>query len=186
MKTYFGKLGWPMVIVLVLAVTLSILFHPAFALVGMAGMILDERLEFCDATALNTGGAASYLVGDVIDLGTASRDIGNGEPMYLCIQVDTAVDSAADNTVQQFHLCSDAQAAIAVDGTATYHFSTGALAQATLIAGARVAMVALPQGTYERYLGIVQTTSVAAATAGKINAFLTKDPAGWRAYSDGI
>ncbi len=37
-------------------------------------MILDELLEFCDATALNTGGAASYLIGDQIDLGTATDE----------------------------------------------------------------------------------------------------------------
>ena len=79
-------------------------------------MIIDNFNEFCDATALNTGGAASYLIGDVIDLGATSQDIGTGEDLYLVIQVDTAVDSAADNTVQQFHLVSDAQAAIAVDG----------------------------------------------------------------------
>ena len=30
-------------------------------------MILDERGEFCDATALNTGAAGSYLLGDVVD-----------------------------------------------------------------------------------------------------------------------
>jgi hypothetical protein len=149
-------------------------------------MWLDELSEFCDATALNTGGAASYLIGDVMDSGAVSRDLGNGETIYCVIQVDTEVDSAADNTTQQFHLCSDAQAAIAVDGTATYHFSTGVLAQATLVAGYTIACFALPYGTYERYLGIVHTTAVAAATAGKVNAFLTKDPAKYTNYPDGI
>ena len=43
-------------------------------------MILDERNEFADAVALNTGAAGSYLIGDQIDLGVA-RDIGNGEPL---------------------------------------------------------------------------------------------------------
>jgi hypothetical protein len=148
-------------------------------------MILDERLEFCDATALNTGAADTYLLGDVIDIGV-SRDIGNGEPLYLCIQVDTAVDSAGDGVTLAFALASDAQAAIAVDGTATVHFSTGVIAQATLVAGAQVAVVALPLGTYERYLGVLQTTAVEAVTAGKVNAFLTKDSHGWAAADDGI
>lgn len=146
-------------------------------------MILDERNEFCDATALNTGAAGSYLVGDVIDLGATSSDIGNGEPMYLVIQVDTAAASAGAAT-GQFHLCSDAQAAIAVDGSATYHFSTSAIPVASLVAGYRVAVVALPHGTYERYLGVVQTTGTAAFTAGKINAFLTHDAAKWVATAD--
>lgn len=145
-------------------------------------MILDERGEFCDATALNTGAAASYLIGDVIDLGL-TRDIGNGEGIYLVIAVDTTATSGGSAT-GQFHLASDAQAAIAVDGTATYHFSTSAIAVATLVAGYTIAAVRLPNGTYERYLGILQTTAVAAFTAGKVNAFLTKDAAKWTAYSD--
>jgi hypothetical protein len=73
-------------------------------------MILDERNEFCDATALNTGGAGSYLVGDVIDLGAASRDIGMGESLFLVIQVDTTATSGGSAT-GAFHLASDAQAA---------------------------------------------------------------------------
>lgn len=148
-------------------------------------MILDERNEFCDATALNTGAAASYLIGDVIDLGSVARDIGVGEDLYLVIQVDTTATSGGAAT-GQFHLASDAQAAIAVDGTATYHFSTAAIALATLVAGYLVAAVKLPAGSYERYLGILQTTAVAAFTAGKVNAFLTHDIAKWRAYPDAL
>lgn len=147
-------------------------------------MILDEYGEFCDATALNTGAAASYLIGDVIDLGavTNGQDIGAGEDIYLVIQVDTTATGAT--ATGQFHLCSDAQAAIAVDGTASYHFSTAAIAVATLVAGYQIAAVRLPQGTYERYLGILQTTAVAAFTAGKVNAFLTKNVPKIRAYPD--
>ena len=148
-------------------------------------MILDERLEFCDATALNTGGAASYLVGDVIDLGAASRDIGTGEDLYVVIQVDTTATSGGSAT-GAFHLASDAQAAIAVDGTATYHLSTAAIAVASLVAGTTVLAARLPSGTYERYLGVLQTTAVAAFTAGKINAFLTKDIAKYTAYADAL
>jgi NADH:ubiquinone oxidoreductase subunit 2 (subunit N) len=45
-------------------------------------------------------------------------------------------------------------------------------------------VVPLPQGVYERYLGILQTTAVAALTAGKINAFLTTDASRWMAYAN--
>ncbi|MCC7304757.1 MAG: hypothetical protein IT558_00700 [Alphaproteobacteria bacterium] len=150
-------------------------------------MILDERTEFCDATALNTGGAASYLIGDVIDLGASptTRDIGVGEDIWLVIQVDTTATSGGSAT-GAFHLASDAQAAIAVDGTATYHFSTAAIAVATLVAGYQIAAVRLPSGVYERYLGILQTTAVAAFTAGKVNAFLTKGLAAYKNYPDAI
>lgn len=153
-------------------------------------MLMDERNEFADATALNTGGAGSYLVGDVIDLDpcavapNTTVDL-DGSDLYLVIQVDTTATSGGSAT-GQFHLCSDAQAAIATDGTATYHFSTAAIAVASLTAGTRVCAVKLPSGSYERYLGILQTTAVAAFTAGKINAFLTNDPALWRAYADNV
>lgn len=133
-------------------------------------MIMDERTEFCDATALNTGGAGSYLIGDVYD--TGGDGLNDVENLYLVIQMDTAATSGGSAT-GQFHLCSDAQAAIAVDGTATYHWSSAAIPVASLTAGTYIAKVELPKGTYERYVGIVQTTGTAAFTAGKINAFLT-------------
>jgi len=146
-------------------------------------MIMDERLEFADATALDTSGTDTDLIGDVIDLGSTTSDIGNGQPIYLVIQVDTAVTSGGSATVD-FKLLSDAAAAIAVDGTATQHFASGPVAKATLIAGYTVAVVALPIGTYERFLGVATTTATAALTAGKINAFLTYDPVGWTALPD--
>ena len=55
--------------------------------------IIDERLEFCDATALSTSGTGLALVGDVVDNTTTSSDLGMGEPLYLIIQVTTAVTS---------------------------------------------------------------------------------------------
>jgi hypothetical protein len=148
-------------------------------------MILDERNEFADATALSTAATGRALVGDVIDLGTTSRDVGNGEPLYMVVQVDTAATSGGSATVS-FELASDAQAAIATDGTATVHFATSAIAVASLTAGTTVAAVALPNGTYERYLGVLQNVGTAALTAGKVNAFLTHDVAKWTAYADAI
>lgn len=148
-------------------------------------MIMDEFIEFCDATALNTGAAGSYLIGDVIDTQLTAPGVGTGEPMYLYISVDTAVTSGGSATVQ-FALASDAQAAIATDGSATIHYQTTAIAKATLIAGYVVAAVAVPLGApaYERYLGILQTTAVAALTAGKVNAALVHDIGRYRAFPD--
>jgi hypothetical protein len=140
-------------------------------------MILDELLEFCDATALNTGAAGTYLLGDVIDLGDAPTTQGIGafgtQPVYLVIQVDTAATSGGAATGRFI---------IATDGTATVHFDSGAIAVASLTAGRLITITGLPlTRTYERYLGILQTTAVAAFTAGKINAFLTTDISSWAA-----
>lgn len=153
-------------------------------------MIMDERLEFADAVSV-VGSAGTALIGDVIDLGPAGRDIGNGEEMFLAITVDTEIATASAAGTIAFSLVSDAQAAIAVDGSATVHFSTGAITtgatttQARLAAGKTLVMAALPSGNYERYLGILATVGTTATTTGKINAFLTKDKAGWKAYPEG-
>lgn len=148
-------------------------------------MILDERTELCDATALNTGGAGTYLIGDVIDLETA-RDIGAGHTMYLVVQVTTAVTSSGSATVK-FHLASDSVAAIAADGSETIHASTDAIGKASLVAGYQLAIAIAPEmsNAFERYVGIEQVTGTAALTAGAVNAFLTFDPpANWSAQPD--
>ena len=62
-------------------------------------MILDERNEFADATALGTSGTGRQLVGDVIDLGAVSGNLGEGEEVCVVISVDTAVTSAGAATV---------------------------------------------------------------------------------------
>lgn len=144
-------------------------------------MILDSRNEFADAVALNTGVAGAYLIGSQIDLG-AANNVGAVDGMHLVIQVQTAITAGASGTVA-FSLASDDTAAVSTT-TSTVHFTTKAFAVGSgIAAGTVLACVALPQEfTYERYLGLLQTTGVAAVTAGKIDAFLTNEPARWAAY----
>lgn len=146
---------------------------------------LDELGEFADALALSTAGTALILVGDVIDLGAGSKPLWDISDIYLVITIDTAVTSGGAASVT-FTLASDAQAAIAVDGSATVHFVGNAIAKATLVAGFVYAIVALPkQPLYERFLGILQQTSTTVLTAGKFNAYLTLNPPNWAALADG-
>jgi len=145
-------------------------------------MILDERTEFADATALNTGAAGDYVIGDVIDLGAAGRDIGNGEELELVVQVDTTATSGGSATLA-ISLATDDNSSLS---SPTKLVTSPAVAVASLTAGTTVFRVRVPAGTYERYIGIVQTTGTAAFTAGKINAFLTPASANWKAYADGI
>ena len=148
-------------------------------------MILDDKLEFCDATSLNTGAAATYNIGDVIDLGVA-RDVGNGESIYLVISVDTGITTAGSAGTVQFQLVSDGTDTIATNGTQSLHaaskaWTTGstAIAAGTVLFAAELPM----EGTvYERYLAVQQVTGTTALNAGKVNAFLTKDVAKWKAY----
>ncbi len=156
-------------------------------------MILDERNEFADATSV-AAAAGTALIGDVIDLGANHRDIGNGEPLYLVITTDTEIITGGAAGTLQFILASDAQAAIATDGSATVHWASqafvtddAAVNAAQFNAGGVIAVVALPwEGpVYERYLGILAVTATTTTTAGKINAFLTPTPAKWAAYAEG-
>lgn len=147
-------------------------------------MILDKRTEFADAVALNTGAAGTYLIGDQVNIGPQARDVGNGEPLYLVITVDTPITAGASGTVS-FSLASDDTAAISTS-TSTVHLTTPVFTVgAGIAAGTVLAAIALPSDgakPYEQFLGILQTTGVAAVTAGKINAFLTFDVAKWTAY----
>lgn len=148
-------------------------------------MITDKLTQFASAVAMDTGAAGTYLVGDVVDLEVA-RDVGQGYPLYLVINIETTATSGGSATAS-FTLASDAQAAIAADGSATAHLTTPVVAVAALVAGKNMLKAVIPMEglEYERYLGILQTTAVAAFTAGKIDAFLTINPAGWKALPDG-
>lgn len=155
-------------------------------------MILDERLEFADAVSV-AAAAGTALIGDVIDLGGASQDIGAGEDLYLVIQASTEIITAGAAGTIQFKLASDAQAAIATDGSATDHIISpsyvtddSAANSDELNAGGVILMAKLPPDTYERYLGILCVTGTTTTTAGAINAFLTHDVSRWTAYADGV
>lgn len=154
-------------------------------------MILDERTEFADAVSV-AAAAGTALIGDQIPL-TAVRDVGNGQPVYLVITIDTEVITGGAAGTLKFQLASDATAAIATNGSATVHLETPAFVtdgtdanDARLKAGAIAFCAPLPlEGMpYEGFLGILAVTATTTTTAGAINAFLTLDPVKWRAYPD--
>lgn len=156
-------------------------------------MIIDSRNEFCAATALNTGAAGTYLLGNQIDMslaGAATTPGPNGavDDLHLVIMVSTGIAAGSAGTVQ-FTLASDDTASIATNGSATVHYTSPAFVTGAgtgtgaLKAGTVLAVIELPKSlAYERYLGILQTTGTTAISAGAINAFLTPDPAMWAAY----
>lgn len=154
-------------------------------------MIHDKRTEFADAVSV-AGSAGTALIGSQIDSAVV-RDLGNGKTVFLVITVDTEIITGGSAGTIQFQLVSDASASIAVDGSATVHYASrlfvtddAAANDAEMNAGGVPVCVALPlQGpAYERYLGILAVIATTTVTAGKINAFLTLDPYGWKAYPD--
>lgn len=149
-------------------------------------MILDERTEFADnADFANETGTAN--VGDIIDMGIAGRDPGNGSPLFLVVTVDTAADGGggAAATVA-FQVVSDSTSTIATDGTQTIHFLTKPHVAADLTQG-KIFVYALPvEGlTYERYLALQLVTGTEGEDTLACSAFLTVDPHGWKAYPQG-
>ena len=101
--------------------------------------------------------------------------------------MDTAVTSAGSATVS-FQLVSDGTSTLAANGTETLHYASAAIGKADLVAGYEIVVAVPLEGSiaYERYLGVQQNVGTAALTAGKINAFLTFDPKGWKAYPDAV
>jgi hypothetical protein len=146
-------------------------------------MILDKRTEFGDSFSI-TNAAATLLFTNQIDLNSAGRDIGNGEPLYLVIQIDEAV--VGTTSTIEFRLRSDDSASIHAT-TSTGHWTSGAIPEATLVAGYTM-IVPLPLGTpaYERYLGLQAIVAVNTTTAGKASAFLTTDPSKYTLYPNAI
>lgn len=147
-------------------------------------MIMDERNEFADAVTV-AAAAGTALIGDVIPLGAVHRDMGQGQPIYFVITVDTEIITAGAAGTIKFQLVSDAQAAIATDGSATVHLDTGtfvtddaAANSAKLNAGSVLFAAPLPAegAVYEAFLGVLAVVATTEVTAGKINAFLTLDP----------
>lgn len=152
-------------------------------------MILDERLELADATALNTGAAGTYNIGDVIDTRAASIDPNvtkdhGGSELYLVVRVATAATSGGSATLQ-VRLVSD-DTATPNTSAATVHATSPVIPLASLTAGATVLVTKLPSGSYERFIGVQQITGTAAFTGGAVDAFLVSDPAIWRAYADNV
>jgi len=155
-------------------------------------MILDKSLEFCDATSV-AATAGTTLIGNVINLQEA-RDIGQGQPVYLIITVDTEIITGGSAGTIKFLLASDAQAAISTT-TASIHYDSGtfvtddsAANDSILNAGGTICCVALPMEgrVYEQYLGILCTIGTTTVTAGAVNAFLTLDPTGWKAHANAV
>jgi hypothetical protein len=160
-------------------------------------MILDERNEFADAVSV-AAGTGTTLIGDVIDLDPATTSPNTtidieGSEMYLVIQTSTEIITGGSAGDIQFFLVSDALATLGagVVSACTTHIASAILVtddaaanSAALNAGGLIYVGKLPSGSYEKYLGILCTIGTTTVTAGAINAFLTADPALYRAYAD--
>lgn len=158
-------------------------------------MLVDSTTEFASATSV-AAAAGTALIGNQIPLSVA-RDIGEGQPIYLVIRPTTEIITGGNAGTVQFVLASDATAAIAIDGSASVHFTSKAFvtdgtdandAELKVNAARPIVMVAVPMEgvAYEAFLGILCITATTTTTAGAIDAFLTPYPGKHQVYADGI
>lgn len=135
-------------------------------------MILDKTTLFSEnqavtATAISENVIEFPLNGTVIyEAAAVPRDLGQGEELPLLIQVTEAFATATSVTVT---LESSAAAGLT---SPVVHWTSGAIPIATLIAGYKLPIRILPNGTMLRYLGLRYTIGGSSATAGKFTAAL--------------
>lgn len=151
-------------------------------------MIIDKFNEFSDAqavtaTAISTNVIDLYPVGSLQGTNTL-RDIGTGEDIYLVVKTAVNCTDTSSDATLTVTLESDSTENLAT--TPTVHFSTGAIAFAGFAtAGTNLAVIRLPAGNYERYLGVRYTVASGPLTAGAFDAFLTKNVDATRNYATG-
>ena len=97
-------------------------------------MLMDKLAEFCDATAVNTGAAANYLIGSQYDQGAGAL-VGEPADLYFVVQVSTVCASTGSGTMS-FSLASDSTAAVHTT-TSTVHVTSPVIPVASLVAGYR-------------------------------------------------
>lgn len=155
-------------------------------------MILDSLNEFGDAFSVALAPSTANLTNQ-IDCGSVVRDLGNGEPIYAVVTVDTAITVSTTAGTIQYRIVSDDSASISTS-TCTVHATSPSFATSSTAtdatkttAGSTAWIVALPSGiAYERYLGMQVIVGTNTIASGNVNAFLTKNPAAWIATADGI
>lgn len=151
-------------------------------------MILDELLEFADATSV-AGSTGTNVIGDVIDVGAVIRDLGEGEDINVVARIVTGIVAAGAGTVI-FNLVTADNAALSTNpvtlltsGSLTTQASTP---HASVVAGTQLFNAAIPRNSYKRYLGITAVVAGNNISSGNVDAFLTKDVANWKSYPDAI
>jgi len=153
-------------------------------------MIIDSRTEFADAVSV-ANAAATINVGNQID-SSVVRDLGQGQPVYLIMTVDTEIITGGAAGTIQFRLVSDDSASISTTAASVHAISPQYVTDGTdandaeLKAGQVPWHITLPvEGEqYEQFLGIQAIIGTTTTTAGNVSCWLSLDPYGWKAVPD--
>jgi len=140
-------------------------------------MFIDSSLEMADNVAVfdgtsvdqfGTGKEIRAVIGD-----NATVDLSGGEPIYVVIEVTEALGGATSYEIQFF----THTAATSIE-SGDLLFTTGAVAAADFVVGKRFVFT-LPEAEYKAFVGIGGKRVGSAVSAGKVNAYITKDVRNW-------
>lgn len=160
-------------------------------------MLIDKLNQFSDAQAITVDAISANVidllpVAGALNAGAtggptanAIRDIGAGQPLYLHILVTTTLLASGGAATLTTSLESDSTADL--NTSATVHWTSAAIAKATLVAGYWIAKgIAIPADAYERYLGIRYNATTNDFTSGNISAWLSTNRYDDRTYQSGF
>lgn len=136
-------------------------------------MILSAKSLLSEDQAI-TATAISENVLEFLDNGIVygeaaaiARNLGAGTEIPLMLQVTETFATLTSLTITL-----ETAANAALSSGAVVHYSSGAIAAASLVAGYKLPIRWLPVGTMGKYLGFRYTVGGSNATAGKITASL--------------
>lgn len=147
-------------------------------------MLIDDHLVLFDNATVTANGQIS----DVIDRGAESPTLAAfgpgyaGMPLYLVLQTSDAFNgNSGAFTTMTVSLVSDSTADL--NTSRTTHLSSSTFPVASLTANKVLAVLPVPPGDYERYIGLrlATTGTTGVPSAGKLRGFMTNTPAQWQA-----
>lgn len=141
-------------------------------------MIMDAELKFSDAQAVTAAAAST----NIVDLG-AVRNIGDGEELFIVVQVHTTLGDGGSNTSTTVALQGDSSDSFSPDGTVDIASFPQAAAAGT-VRIYRLSPGAAP--LQYRYIRLYYTPNGANLTSGKFDAFITKNVDRFVAYADNV
>jgi len=127
-------------------------------------MYIDKELQFSDEQAITASGKTAST--NYVDL-QAVGDAQGGKELFIVASIKAAFTGSL--TTVTFGIESADNAAFSTNLTTA--FTTGAIAKASLVAGATPLRIQVPKGL-RRYFRLFYTTDDT-ATTGKVNAFCT-------------
>lgn len=142
----------------------EMMFARSQSLVGAAGAFLSDKSIAIGAPQQSMG-AAFQAVGNMF-----GRDLGKGEPLHAFVEIAEDFDSAGDAVTLVAALIMADNAALTSNPVTLLQSRT--YEQAELVAGTRIPLGAVPVGTTKAFVGVLFTTAVADATAGRVTSGL--------------